>query len=99
MERVYEEVKTPYKYGVIIKGEEGELVDCPNVFRHNGRWYMMFVANKDKIGYETHLAVSDDLLHWERLGRILSFPEEGWDKWQLDAGLAVLFQSRIQRRF
>ncbi len=90
MERIYEEVQTPYKYGIIIKGGEGELVDCPNVFRHDGRWYMMFVANKDKIGYETHLAVSDDLLHWERLGRILSFPEEdGWDKWQLDAGLAL----------
>ncbi|HSH09336.1 MAG TPA: hypothetical protein VK995_03040 [Oceanipulchritudo sp.] len=89
MERVYEEVKTPYKYGVILKGEKGEKLDCPNVFRHNGRWYMMFVVNKNLIGYETHLAVSDDLLNWERLGKILSFRQSGWDKWQVDAGLAL----------
>ena len=40
----------------VVVGEEGELVDCPNVFRHDGRWYMMYVANKDKVGYETYLA-------------------------------------------
>ena len=90
MERVYEEVKTPYKYGIIIPAGEGELIDCPNVYRHEGRWYMMFVVNKDTIGYETHLAVSDDLLNWERLGRILSFREEGWDKWQADGGVALM---------
>lgn len=29
MQEVYEEVKTPYKYGIILRGEEGALVDCP----------------------------------------------------------------------
>ena len=28
MQRIYDEVKTPYKYGVVIKGETNELVDC-----------------------------------------------------------------------
>ena len=90
MERVYEEVKTPYKHGVVIPAGEGEKVDCPNVFRHDGRWYMMFAVNKDLIGYETHLAVSDDLLNWERLGRILSFRDEGWDRWQADGGVSLI---------
>lgn len=89
MRQIYEEVKTPHKYGVIIQPEAGEMVDCPNVFRHGGRWYMMFVAIKDKVGYETHLAVSDDLVKWERLGKILTFRKEGWDAWQDDGGLAL----------
>lgn len=90
MERVYEEVKTPYKYGIIIPAGDGELIDCPNVFRYKDKWYMMFVVNKDKVGYETHLACSEDLLNWKRLGRILSFREEGWDKWQVDGGVALM---------
>jgi predicted GH43/DUF377 family glycosyl hydrolase len=89
MQRIYDEVKTPYKYGVIIKGAEGELVDCPNVFRHRGRWYMIYVGIKDKVGYETYLARSDDLLRWEQLGKILTHRREGWDAWQADAGLAL----------
>ncbi len=89
MQQIYDEVKTPHKYGVILKPDEGELVDCPNVFRHGNHWYMMFVANKDKVGYETHLAVSDDLLTWKRLGKILSFSKQGWDAWQGDGGLAL----------
>ena len=89
MRGIHDEVKTPHKYGVILRGTEGELLDCPNVFRHGGRWYMMFAANRDKVGYETHLAVSDDLLHWERLGKILSFTKQGWDAWQGDGGLAL----------
>lgn len=89
MQQIYEEVKTPHKYGVILKGEEGELVDCPNVFRYDGRWYMMYVAIKDNVGYQTYLARSDDLLQWEKLGRILSFPKDGWDAWQSDGGLSL----------
>lgn len=89
MQQIHDEVKTPHKYGVILKGGTGELLDCPNVFRHGGRWYMMFVANQDKVGYQTHLAVSDDLLRWERLGPILPFTRQGWDAWQADGGLAL----------
>ena len=52
------------------------------------------LANQDKVGYETHLAVSDDLLHWERLGRILPFRQEGWDAWQA-AGGEVVFSEDV----
>lgn len=89
MQQLHDEMQTPYKYGIVLPREEGEMIDCPNVFRQGGRWYMMFVSIKDKIGYQTLLAVSDDLLHWERLGRILSHRESGWDAWQADGGLSL----------
>lgn len=90
MRQIYDEVKTPFKYGVILKGDgPGELVDCPSVFRCGEHWYMMYVAITNKVGYQTFLARSDDLLHWAKLGKILPFSGEGWDKWQADGGVAL----------
>lgn len=90
MQRVFDEVKTPFKYGVVIPRAEGEQVDCPNVFRHGDKWYMVYVAIKNKIGYETRLAASDDLLTWTTLGTILPFGSDGWDKWQADGSIALV---------
>jgi predicted GH43/DUF377 family glycosyl hydrolase len=89
MRRVYEEVKTPYKYGIVLAPGEDEAVDCPNVFRHRGKWYMIYVAIKGKVGYETFLAESDDLLVWRRSGVVLPFTKTGWDAWQGDGGIAL----------
>ena len=89
MARIYGEVKTPCKHGIVVRAGLGEQIDCPNIFRHGGRWYMMFVSIKDNVGYQTHLAQSDDLLEWERLGPILSFSKQGWDAWQVDGGLSL----------
>jgi predicted GH43/DUF377 family glycosyl hydrolase len=90
MQRVYDEVKTPFKYGVILQPDtKDEIYDCPNVFRHEGKWYMMYVAAKNQVGYETCLAVSDDLLNWKKLGKILPFTKSGWDAWQGDGGVAL----------
>jgi predicted GH43/DUF377 family glycosyl hydrolase len=90
MQKVYDEVKTPFKYGVILKGgETNELVDCASVFRSGDHWYMMYVANSNKVGYQTYLASSDDLLHWTKTGLILPFSTEGWDAWQADGGIAL----------
>jgi predicted GH43/DUF377 family glycosyl hydrolase len=90
MQRVYDEIKTPFKYGVVLKGENtNEFVDCPSVFRSGKHWYMMYVAITNKVGYQTYLARSDDLLHWEKLGKILSFAGTGWDLWQADGGVAL----------
>jgi len=68
---------TPYKYGKLVlsasgvKGEyDSEFVDCPFVFRHDNRFYLTFVAF-DGAGYQTGLAVSEDLVHWEKQGAIL----------------------------
>jgi hypothetical protein len=45
------------------------MVDCPSVFRHGSAWFMLYVCTTNKVGYETHLARSDDLLHWTPLGK------------------------------
>ena len=91
MQRIYDEVKTPFKYGVVLKGADtNEFVDCPSIFRSGKYWYMMYVAITNKLGYQTFLARSDDLLHWEKLGKILSFTKTNeWDAWQADGGIAL----------
>jgi len=89
MQRIYEEVKTPYKYGVVLRGEQKEYVDCPSVFRHGDAWYMVFIAF-DGSGYETRLAQSPDLLHWKALGPILKRGSGGWDQEQAAGGLALV---------
>lgn len=91
LQKIYEEVKTPFKYGIVLKGAgANELVDCPSIFRSGEQWYMMYVAITNKIGYQTFLARSDDLLHWEKSGKILSFTKTNeWDAWQADGGIAL----------
>ncbi len=89
MNEIYDKIKSPYKYGIILKGDDGKKIDCPAVFRRNDKWYMMYVC-MNNIGYETHLAESPDLLHWKKLGKILSFRGDGWDKWQADGGPALV---------
>ena len=69
--------KTSFKYGIVIRGEEGQLVDCASIFRKSKKWYMVYVGATNKIGYETYLACSNDLLHWEKLGKIMSFWPDG----------------------
>lgn len=88
MERVYEQVKTPYKYGVILTGDDGAKLDCPSVFRHGDRWYMMYIRF-DGTGYETLLAESMDLLRWEPMGKILRFREGTWDARQAAGYIAL----------
>ncbi|MFT4176695.1 MAG: hypothetical protein QM627_08550 [Luteolibacter sp.] len=91
MQQVYEEVKTPYKYGIILNPEKGKMLDCPNVFRFGDKWYMMYVQFEPKPaeGYTTQLAESDDLLNWKPLGTILDRGAEGtWDSANAGAGVA-----------
>ena len=85
MQRVYQEVRTPYKYGLVVAPADNyHKIDCPTVFRVDDKWLMTYVVynGKDGLdgrGYETWLAESDDLLHWTTKGRILSYKEDGWD--------------------
>jgi len=91
LQQIYDEVKTPFKYGVVLKGDStNELVDCPSIFRDGSHWYMLYVAISNKVGYQTFLAKSDDLLHWQKLGKILSHTQtNNWDAWQSDGGIAL----------
>lgn len=79
MNRIYEEIKTPYKYGlVIVPPDQGKMVDSPTVFKHNGQWHMTYIVY-DGTGYETWLAQSSNLLSWKTLGKIMSFTKGTWD--------------------
>jgi predicted GH43/DUF377 family glycosyl hydrolase len=80
MERIYQEVKTPYKYGlVMVPADTEHKMDCPTIFREGKTWYMTYLTFGGR-GYETWLAKSADLLHWESQGRLLSFGAAGnWD--------------------
>ncbi len=71
---------TPALSGSGIVGRyDSHGVDCPFVFRHNERFYMMHVGF-DGIGYQTGLAVSDDLLEWRHEAVILPRLEDS-DRW------------------
>jgi len=73
MQQIYDEVKTPYKYGLVITPwDASKKIDCPSVFRKGNNWYMTYIQF-DGRGYETWLAKSKDLLQWKTLGKILSF--------------------------
>ena len=80
MQEIYEASRTPYKYGLVVAPADNyHKYDCPTVFREGGRWYMTFVCydgkdGTDGRGYETWLAQSDDLLHWEIVGKSLRLP-------------------------
>ena len=85
MQKIYDEVKTPYKYGMVVAPEDNyHQIDCPMVYREGNKWYMTYVVyngkeGTDGRGYETWLATSDDLLQWKNLGRLLCYADKGWD--------------------
>jgi predicted GH43/DUF377 family glycosyl hydrolase len=79
MLEIYNEVKTPYKYGVVLKHPDStKMIDSPTIFREGNTWYMTYIVF-DGQGYETWLAESSDLLSWKSKGKILSFSDSTWD--------------------
>lgn len=77
---------TPYKLNKPVLTGSGlvgtfdeKAVDCPFVFQHLNKYYMMYVGFDGK-GYQTGLATSDNLIDWRPLGVILRRGEgNGWD--------------------
>ncbi|MDB4919548.1 glycosylase [Mucilaginibacter sp.] len=90
MQEIYEQVKAPYKYGLVIAPDDNsKKADCPTVFRKGNNWFMTYLIFNGR-GYETWLAESKDLLHWATKGRIMSFSDTTtWDANQ-KAGYAAL---------
>jgi predicted GH43/DUF377 family glycosyl hydrolase len=95
MEDIYQQVKTPYKYGMVVTpADNSKKIDCPSVFRKGKKWYMTYIVF-DGRGYETWLATSKNLLEWKTLGRILSFSDttnpasNGWDSNQKAGYIAL----------
>jgi predicted GH43/DUF377 family glycosyl hydrolase len=90
MQDIYNQVKTPYKYGlVMVPDDNSKKVDCPSVFKKGNNWYMTYLVFNGR-GYETWLADSKDLLHWKTHGRILSFSDTTqWDNNQKAGYIAL----------
>ena len=65
---------------VLTGALEGDLdftmVDGPNVFWHNGQRQMFYFGFNGR-GYQACCAVSDDLVHWEGRGLLMSYGEPG----------------------
>lgn len=79
---------TPYKYPEPVfhgSGKPGafdeKAVDIPFVFWHGGQYHMLYTGY-DGTGYQSALAVSDDLLHWTHKGMVLARELESgrWDR-------------------
>ena len=43
MRTVYDRIKTPVKYGAVMK-MENDWTDSPSVFRHGDKFYMYFIS-------------------------------------------------------
>lgn len=97
MIKVWKMLRTPFKRGAVMEFDD-RFTDCPGVFRHKDRWYMIFIAiSKDTSvsGYETHLAESDDLLNWTYVGKIFERDESRvWDSKQI-AGYPALYDTKV----
>jgi len=90
MQEIYNEIKTPYKYGlVIVPANDSQKIDCPSVFRKDNSWYMVYILFNGR-GYETWLAKSANLLQWTTLGKIMSFSDSTqWDSNQKAGYIAL----------
>ena len=82
---LFADYQTPYKLNRPIlapSGEPGDFdalgVDNMRIFRHKGRFYATYIGF-DGVGYQTALAVSDDLIEWQKLGVI--FPRGSANAW------------------
>lgn len=93
MQAVYEEIRTPFKFGLImVPPDPSKKFDCPSIFRKDGLWYMTYLVY-DGRGYETWLAASRDLLQWDQLGAILSYSDTSdWD-YNQKAGYVALLET------
>lgn len=90
MNEIHEEIKTPFKYGVVFMHPDStKMIDSPTIFRHNGKWLMSYIVY-DGQGYETWLAESENLLSWKSLGRLLSFTQDTWDANQKAGYMALV---------
>lgn len=91
MLRIYQAIQTPHKLGPVMKWND-DFTDSPTVFRQGDSFWMYFIAvSKDYniSGYETHLAKSEDLVHWEYVGPIFRRNDKNrWDSKQC-AGYAA----------
>ncbi|RPH27328.1 hypothetical protein EHN07_10820 [Buttiauxella warmboldiae] len=97
------EYLTPYKLNRPIFSGDGlpesyrkQAVDCPFVFYHNDKFYMMHVGFDGK-GYQTALNTSENLIDWQYETTIFKRTEgeESWDAVGI-AGMWILKENDMQ---
>ena len=60
MEQIFEEAKTPYKYGLVVASEDNHhKIDCPTVFRQGDKWLMTYVVDGDLLQVFNRLYLID----------------------------------------
>lgn len=96
--------RTPYKYGKLVLGPshvpnsfDEKSVDCPFVFYHDGKFHLTYVGF-DGTGYQTGLAVSDNLVDWQRIGVILGRdPKDQYTRYNI-ASASILRENALDSR-
>ena len=59
MQRIYHEVRTPYKYGMVVAPTDNyHKIDCPTVFRVGDKWLMTYVVYNGKDGTDGRSALA-----------------------------------------
>lgn len=90
MEKIFNEIKTPFKYGIVFKHPDStKMIDSPTIFRNGDKWLMTYIIF-DGQGYETWLAESENLLDWKSKGKLLSFTKNTWDANQKAGYMALV---------
>ena len=72
-------------------------VDIPFVFYHRGKFHMLYTGY-DGVGYQSALAVSDDLLHWKHKAVILRRRADT-DRWDRIGGAATWILKESDRLY
>ena len=68
MQQIYDEVKTPYKYGLVVTPEnESNKIDCPSVFRKGNSWYMTYIQFEEEVMKPGWQKVK--ILQWKTFGK------------------------------
>lgn len=88
--------RTPYKYGKLVLAAskeagafDGKAVDDPFVFRHEDAFYMLYIGF-DGTGYQTGLAKSQDLVHWDRVACVARRdPQSQYTRYNIALSCAV----------
>ncbi len=62
-------------YGIVLRhGEldyDGYGIREPVVFEHEGKYFLHYDGSDEQTGWSCYLAVSDDLINWTKVGRII----------------------------
>ncbi|MGQ9508102.1 MAG: family 43 glycosylhydrolase [Thermodesulfobacteriota bacterium] len=83
---------TPFEEPVITPGESFDRGGCedPRIVKLEEDYYLLYVGNSQRY-YVSNicLAKSKDLLHWEKIGPVLTIRKGSWSSGQVKAGVIV----------